>query len=72
MSSHLLEEAAKLINNTPLLVNMVSRRVRQLTSGHRPLVEHGVREGFADVALKEIIAGKIKVDTSGERSEDEA
>jgi DNA-directed RNA polymerase subunit omega len=60
MSSQLLEEAAKVIPIQPVLVNVVSRRVRQLTQGHRPMVEHGPREGFADIALKEIIEGKLK------------
>ena len=33
MSSQLLEEASKVIPNTALLVNLVSKRVRQLTMG---------------------------------------
>jgi DNA-directed RNA polymerase subunit omega len=60
MSSQLIEEAQKVIPNQQLLVNVVSRRVRQLSSGHRPLVEYGPREGWADIALKEIIEGKLK------------
>jgi DNA-directed RNA polymerase subunit omega len=40
-------------------VNLVSKRVRQLTMGHRPLVEVGPRMSNADVALKEIIDGKL-------------
>lgn len=59
MSSQLLEEAAKTVPNTAILVNMVSKRVRQLGSGHRPLVEVGPRMSFADIALKEIIDGKL-------------
>ncbi len=60
MSSQLLEEASKVISSQPVLVNVVSRRVRQLSQGHRPMVEHGPREGFADIALKEIIEGKLQ------------
>ena len=60
MSSQLLEEAQKVIPNQQLLVNLVSKRVRQLTTGHRPMVEYGPREGWADIALKEIIEGKLK------------
>ncbi len=60
MSSQLLEEAQKVIPNQQLLVNIVSRRVRQLSTGHRPLVEYGPREGWGDIALKEIIEGKLK------------
>ena len=60
MSSTLLEEASKVIPSQPVLVNVVSKRVRQLSQGHRPMVEHGPREGWADIALKEIIEGKLK------------
>ena len=60
MSSQLLEDASKVIPNQQILVNVVSKRVRQLTQGHRPMVDHGPREGHADIALKEIIEGKLK------------
>jgi len=59
MSSQLLEEAMKKIPNTQILVNVVSRRVRQLSQGHRAMVEHNLRMGFCDIALKEIIEGKL-------------
>ena len=59
MTSQLLDDASKVIPSQQVLVNVVSRRVRQLTSGHRPLIEVGVRMGFSDIALKEIIEGKI-------------
>ncbi|MDB6153133.1 MAG: DNA-directed polymerase, omega subunit [Chthoniobacteraceae bacterium] len=59
MTSSFIDEALKVIPNQQLLVNIVSRRVRQLTSGHRPLVETGPRMGFSDIALKEIVEGKI-------------
>ncbi|MBV9391552.1 MAG: DNA-directed RNA polymerase subunit omega [Verrucomicrobia bacterium] len=59
MSSQLLEEASKIIPNTALLVNLVSKRVRQLTMGHRSLVEVGPRMSNADIALQEIIEGKL-------------
>ncbi len=59
MSTQLLEEASRTIVNTAILVNLVSKRVRQLSSGHRPLVEVGPRMSFADIALTEIIEGKL-------------
>jgi DNA-directed RNA polymerase subunit omega len=59
MTSQLLDEASKVIPSQQILVNVVSRRVRQLTAGHRPLIETGPRMGFSDIALKEIIDGKI-------------
>jgi DNA-directed RNA polymerase subunit omega len=59
MSTLLLEKASRTIPNTAILVNLVSKRVRQLGAGHRPLVEVGPRMSFADIALKEIIDGKL-------------
>ena len=49
----------KVITNQQVLINVVSKRVRQLTQGHRPMVEIGVRHDYADIALREIIDGKI-------------
>jgi len=59
MTSQLLEEALKTIPNSQVLVNVVSRRVRQLSQGHRPLIETGPRASFSDIALQEIISGKL-------------
>lgn len=46
-----------------MLVNLVSRRVRQLNSGagplSRPLVDNAENLGAADIALREIIEEKI-------------
>src|SRR5688500_13530617 len=55
MQTHLLEEAAKVIDCTQVLVNMISKRVRELANGHRPLVEVVPRMGLADIALTEVI-----------------
>jgi DNA-directed RNA polymerase subunit omega len=59
MTAHLLEEAAKKIPVPQVLINVVSRRVRQLSAGHRPLIETTPRMGFSDIALTEIIEGKL-------------
>jgi DNA-directed RNA polymerase subunit omega len=59
MMSHLVEEAAKKIPSVPLLVNVVSKRVRQLNAGHKPMIDVITRMGLADIALTEIIQGKI-------------
>ena len=59
MTTTLLDEASKLIPNQQVLINVVSKRVRQLSQGHRPMVEVGVRLDYADTALREIIEGKI-------------
>ena len=59
MKSSLVKAAAEVIPDPKILVNVVSRRVRQLCLGHRPMVEFvpGLRE--ADIALSEIAAGKL-------------
>ena len=59
MTTQLLQEAAQVIPNQQLLINVVSKRVRQLGLGHRPMVEVGPRSSLTDIALKEIIAGKL-------------
>ncbi len=59
MTTQLLQEAAQVIPNQQLLINVVSKRVRQLGLGHRPMVEVGPRASLTDIALKEIIAGKL-------------
>ncbi|MFL6595962.1 MAG: DNA-directed RNA polymerase subunit omega, partial [Chthoniobacterales bacterium] len=58
-TAQLLQEAAQVIPNQQLLINVVSKRVRQLGMGHRPLVEASPRASLTDIALKEIIAGKL-------------
>src|SRR3954452_4948375 len=59
MTTQLLQEAAQVIPNQLLLINVVAKRVRQRSLGHRPLVETTPRMSLTDVALKEIIAGKL-------------
>ena len=63
MKSELVDQAALVITDPPILINLVSKRLRQLAAGRPALVERkpGMRE--ADVALTEIIQGKIKVET---------
>jgi DNA-directed RNA polymerase subunit omega len=59
MTTQLLQEAAQKIPNQQLLINVVSKRVRQLGLGHRPMVETTPRMSLTDIALKEIIEGKL-------------
>jgi DNA-directed RNA polymerase subunit omega len=59
MQAELLEKALTVIKNEQFLVNVISRRVRQLTNGHRPMVLTTVHMGFADIALTEVIEGKL-------------
>lgn len=60
MNYQMLEDAAKVVDNKQVLINMVSRRVRQLSSGVRPHVEVEPSWTYADTALAEILAGKLK------------
>ena len=70
MNAELTKKALELVGNPSTLVNLMSRRVRQLTSGgggmSRPLVEPPVGAGVADIALLEIIEGKITFESTQE------
>src|SRR3979490_981706 len=70
MTTQLLQEAALVIPNQQLLINVVSKRVRQLGLGHRPMVEVGPRSSLTDIALKEIIAGKLTFESLKEEAAD--
>ncbi|MGD0649913.1 MAG: DNA-directed RNA polymerase subunit omega [Verrucomicrobiia bacterium] len=59
MKSKYLDPAMQQVPNPELLINLVSRRVRQLTQGHQPLTQTDAKMDFADIALKEISEGKI-------------
>ena len=63
MNAILVKQALEKILNPNVLVNMVSRRVRQLTTGgggsSRPLVANVTNLGAADIALLEIIEDKM-------------
>ena len=61
MKAELVTAASNVVRNPQLLVNMVSRRVRQLTLGHRPLVEFAPGLGHADIALTEITKGNLSL-----------
>ena len=67
MKSHLVQAASEVIPNQQILVNMVSRRVRQLCLGHRPMVEFVPGLGHADVALSEIAAASVAAVTRNDR-----
>ncbi len=60
MKSELVEKAAEVVPDPQVLINMVSKRVQQLNSGRSPLIDTVPSMGAADIALTEIIEGKIK------------
>jgi DNA-directed RNA polymerase subunit omega len=72
MTAQLLQEAAQVIPNQQLLINVVSKRVRQLGMGHRPLVEASPRASLTDIALKEIIAGKLTFEALSDSKDETA
>ena len=68
MKPNLVKAAAEFIPNPKILVNVVSRRVRQLTLGHRPMVESVPGFGHADIALLEIAAGKLTFESASSQN----
>ena len=63
MNATLVKQALEKVLNSNILVNLISQRVRQLKSGggraSRPLVADAANLGAADIALTEIIEGKM-------------
>ena len=63
MNAELCRKALEKVGNANVLVNLVSRRVRQLNSGggglSRPLVADTTNLGVADIALREIVEEKM-------------
>jgi len=59
MRDDYIKEALKTVSDPNILVNVVSRRVKQLRRGNRPLVESLEKLSAEDTALREIIDGKI-------------
>jgi len=63
MNAELIKKALEKVGSANTLVNLISRRVRQLNSGggtiSRPLVLNTGNLGVADIALREIIEEKM-------------
>lgn len=66
MREDYLQAAQQVIPDGNILVNVVSRRVKQLKTTHRPLVESLEKLTPEDIALREIIEGKIGYELSVE------
>jgi DNA-directed RNA polymerase subunit omega len=66
MNSELVKKALEKVTNPHVLVNLLSRRVRQLNVGNRssgrPMVANTENLGVADIALREIIEEKMAFD----------
>jgi DNA-directed RNA polymerase subunit omega len=59
MRNDYLKTASAIIKDPNILINVVSKRVKQLRAGSRPLVNSLEKLEPEDIALKEIIEGKI-------------
>ena len=59
MRNDYLQSALAVIDDPNILVNVVSRRVKQLKRGNRALVESLEKLSAEDTALREIAEGKI-------------
>ncbi len=63
MNAELCKKALEIVGSPNVLINIVSRRVRQLNGGGgglgRPLVDVPASMGLADIALTEILEDKI-------------
>lgn len=64
MRDDYIKDALKVIPDPNLLINVVSRRVKQLKRGSRPLVESLEKLSPEDISLREIIEGKIVYETA--------
>ena len=63
MNATYLEKAKEQMPNIPLLVNVVSKRVRQLNAGQRPLIKPDTPDmDHLDLALKEVAEGKLSAE----------
>ena len=63
MNAELCKKAVEKVGNPNVLVNLISRRVRQLNSGgggkSRPLITEAANLSAADIALRELLEDKI-------------
>ena len=59
MTAQLLQEATKIVPNQQLFDQRRLEASASTRPGHRPLVEATLKFSLTDIALKEIIAGKL-------------
>ena len=60
MNKSYLDTAKERVPNVPLLINVISKRVKQLNQGQRPLVKPDKPNmPTLDLALKEVAEGKL-------------
>ena len=61
MNDEYLEKACEVIEDREILVNLVSRRAKELARGAHPMVnvDRNERGNYLDIALREVAEGKI-------------
>ncbi len=71
MNAELTRKALDKVGNPNVLINVVSRRVRQLNSGGgsgRPLIVDAAGLGAADIAMREIAEDKLAFEQTSDMS----
>lgn len=66
-----LKQAQQKIQDPNILINVVSRRVKQLKNGQRPCVESLEKLSLEDIALLEVIKDKISYELYQSESEED-
>jgi len=60
MNTELLKKAHERVPSIPVLVNLISKRMRDLINGQKPLVKpESADEDKCDIALREVAEGKL-------------
>ena len=60
MNNELLKKAHEKIPSVPVLVNLISKRERELINGAKPLIRPtSLDEDKCDIALREVAEGKL-------------
>lgn len=60
MNNELLKKAHEKIPSVPVLVNLISKRERELINGAKPLVRpDSLDDDKCDIALREVAEGKL-------------
>ena len=75
MNNELLKKAHEKIPSAPVLVNLISKRERELIDGAKPLVKlESLDEDKCDIALREVAEGKLvaEIDFDSRAKADEA
>jgi DNA-directed RNA polymerase subunit K/omega len=60
MDAKLLKAAHEKVRSVPVLVNLISKRERELINGAKPLIKpQSLDEDKCDIALREVAEGKL-------------